>query len=230
MSQKNTGTPIQPFFSLLQTWTNRTMKFTKTRLSLSVVVVTILPIATLMVTLRFVATRRAKRTPGLEDWFSLCAWAVLVVHDVAMLIGTVLPSAHPRQYPSRAHALVCRTAAGEDPGASAAEAIAQYPETFAVQLKVRTLPPCLSSCQYLPVYWRRSFTCCSGSSWLFFCLLFNNSSPSSAWQLCTFAFSAFTGDIGEPFMVSSRYKQYGSLQLLSCKYLRATRSISSGTQ
>lgn len=206
------------------------MKFTQASLSLFVVVVTILPIATLMAALRFVATRRAKRAPGLEDWFSLCAWAVLVVHDVAMLIGTVLPSAHPRQYTSRAHASVCRTAAGEDPGASAAEAIVQYPETFAVQLKVRTLPHCLSSYQYLPFYWHQSFTYCSGSSWPLFCLLFNNSSPSSAWQLCTFASSAFTGDTGRLFMVSSPYKRYGPLHLLSCKYLRATRSISSGTQ
>lgn len=128
------------------------MKFTKASLSLLIVVVTILPIATLMVVLRFIATRRAKRMPGLEDWFSLCAWAVLVVHDVAMIIGTVLPSAHPRQYSSRAHAPLCRTANGQDE---------HYPESFAVELKVRTLSARLSPYQYLPRYLRQPFTYCS---------------------------------------------------------------------
>lgn len=183
-----------------------------------------------MVALRFVATHRAKRKPGLEDWFSLCAWAVLVVHDVAILIGTVLPSARHWQYSSRTHASSSWTAAGEDSGASVAEAIAHYPENFAVQLKVCTLSAFLSPYQYLPGSCRQPITHCSGSSWPLCCLLFNNSSPSSAWQLFTFAFLAFTGDTGKPSMASSPYKQYGSLHLLYCKYLRATRSISSGTQ
>lgn len=74
------------------------MDLNKASLSLFVVSITLLPIGNLTAVLRLVATRRSNRKSALEDWFSVCAWAILIIHDVSIFMGTVLPT--PYLFPS----------------------------------------------------------------------------------------------------------------------------------
>ncbi|KAI0193446.1 hypothetical protein F4808DRAFT_442187 [Astrocystis sublimbata] len=55
-----------------------------------IVVIALLPVATLALVLRFLATRRTKRKLALEDYAAFGAWATLVLHDAAAFVSLKL--------------------------------------------------------------------------------------------------------------------------------------------
>lgn len=57
-----------------------------------------IPVCTLAIIFRFIATRRSGRKPGLEDWFALAAWVTFMPFACTLLYGewkSVIALHHP---------------------------------------------------------------------------------------------------------------------------------------